>query len=176
MDINEKRHAELIKERIAVFDEVMADGVVIHGIPTFKRLSTGNTMNKEEQKVEVTGGVFTDFINHIIAPDHVWNREKYIGSRTMNGSENGMESSVRFQYCRGNAFAEGYVGNLKFRIYYSHLQGFQVYIQHIELKGEITEDTPPKLCSPNGTGNGEIKEIISYFVNHYQNRHLVKQT
>lgn len=171
MDINEKRHAELIKERIAVFDEVMADGVVIHGIPTFKHPSPGKPMNKEEQKTEVTGGVFTDFINHIINPKHVWDHEKYVGGRTLNGSENGIESSVRYQYCLGNAFAEGYVGHLKFRIYYSHLQGFQVYTRPIIYKGDIQEeDSRPDRWHSNGTGLDEEKDIIPFFVEHPVNR------
>lgn len=122
------------------------------------------------------GGVFTDFIKHITNPDHVWNHEKYVGSRNLSGSEAGMESSVRFQYCHGNAFAEGYVGNLKFRIYYSQLQGFQVYVKHLNADLPVQDAVSrPVTFHPDGSGisntyNPNKLDIIQWVVNHFHNR------
>lgn len=150
--------------------EVVVNDIVIRDSLHFKRQSLEEIMNKEQQKTEVTGGVFTDFIKHITNPDHVWNHEKYVGSRTLNGSEHGIESSVRFQYCRGNAFAEGYVGNLKFRIYYSDLQGFQMYTQPIENKEDIQIGNRPVTFHSDGKGLGLGQGIIQFAVEHPINR------
>lgn len=70
---------------------------------------------------------FTEMVEYLTDPDNVWNPEKYIPSRTLNGNSFGKESMIRMQYVRGAGFAEGYVGNYKFILYYSNIQGWQLH-------------------------------------------------
>lgn len=70
---------------------------------------------------------FTEMVEYLTDPDNVWNPDKYIPSRSMHGHSFGKESQIRFQYVRGAAYAEGYVGNWKFMLYYSNLQGWQLH-------------------------------------------------
>lgn len=70
---------------------------------------------------------FSEMVDYLTDPDNVWDSTKYIPSRTMNGHSFGKESQFRFQYVRGAAYAEGYMGNYKFMLYYSNLQGWQLH-------------------------------------------------
>lgn len=79
------------------------------------------------QQTEMLKCDFNEMVDYLIEPDNVWNPEKYIPTRTLNGHSFGQESQIRFQYVRGAAYAEGYVGNWKFELYFSNLQGWQVH-------------------------------------------------
>lgn len=70
---------------------------------------------------------FREMVDYLTDPDNVWNPEKYIPTRTLNGRSFGQESQIRFQYVRGSAYAEGYVGNWKFELFFSNLQGWQLH-------------------------------------------------
>ena len=87
---------------------------------------------------------FTDMVNYMVDENNVWNPGRYIPNRTLNGFSFGQESGFHYQYCRGNAYAEGFVGNLKFMLFYSHLQGFQLHWTGF-LDGD--EITPHKILS-----------------------------
>lgn len=66
------------------------------------------------------------YLDYVSNEDHVWNDEKYITSRQLQGTSFDHETSLTMQYCRGASFARGMIGNTKIKIYGSTLQGFQV--------------------------------------------------
>lgn len=84
---------------------------------------------KLEQKFNLmkNPGVFGEFMDYITTADHIWNPDKYIQSRTMNGESYGQETVLRFQYVLGNAYADGHVGNWRFRVFKTHAT-FQLYL------------------------------------------------
>lgn len=69
-----------------------------------------------------------DIVAYMMDENNVWNPEKYVQNRTLSGKSFDQESLIRFQYCRGNAYAEGHVGNFRFQLYFSNLQGFQFHV------------------------------------------------
>lgn len=70
---------------------------------------------------------FTEMVEYMIDPDNVWNPEKYVQQRTLNGQSFGKESLIRMQYVRGAGYAEGHMGNVKFMLFFSNLQGWQLH-------------------------------------------------
>lgn len=88
--------------------------------------------NKMKQLVEKfntnDAGSFGEFMNYITTADNVWNPEKYLGSRTVNGRSFGKESAFNYKYVLGNAFAEGYIDNFQFRLFKNH-SNFQLYMK-----------------------------------------------
>lgn len=61
--------------------------------------------------------IVVNFLDYVFDRDNIYKKEKYTGGRTMNGRAFGTEASMRLQYCMGGFFAEGWAGEIKFRIY-----------------------------------------------------------
>lgn len=61
--------------------------------------------------------IFKEFVDYVFDQDHERQRDKFLGGRVLNGFAFGVEANLRFQYCAGGYFAEGWIGSLKFRIY-----------------------------------------------------------
>jgi len=70
---------------------------------------------------------FVDYLAYVFDESNRYKREKYTGGRTLNGFAFDLECSIRVQYCVGSSYAEGWIGNLKFRIYICPLKGYRAY-------------------------------------------------
>jgi hypothetical protein len=104
-----------------------------------------------------------DILFHCFDPSNVWNFEHYV-DRTLSGSSVGQDCSLKFRYVRGSAFVNGYIGNTSIRIYYSNLQGFQVY--HAPLGEKPLEGdgiVPSTFRTENIVG---VYEFIAFIVKH----------
>lgn len=73
---------------------------------------------------------FRRFISYISDERHVWDKEKYVPLRSCNGNSFNLESAFQFQYCVGNAFAKGRLGDFRFMLFKDH-QGFVLHIAPI---------------------------------------------
>lgn len=91
------------------------------------------------EQTEVPKCDFGYMVDYLIDPDNVWNPEKYIPSHMLHGHSFGQESQIHFQYVRGAAYAEGYVGNWKFKLFFSNLQGWQLHWTGTLDEGEFDE-------------------------------------
>jgi hypothetical protein len=100
---------------------------------------------------------FTEMVEYLTDPDNVWNPEKYVPNRTLNGNSFGKESMIRMQYVRGAGFAEGYVGNYKFILYYSNIQGWQLHWLGTLDGGMFS---PPLVRSLSPDAKSELLEVV----------------
>lgn len=71
---------------------------------------------------------FLEYVDYVYDGANKYKREKYTGGRTLNGFAFEQECSIRVQYCVGSSYTEGWIGNLKFRIYICPLEGFRAYV------------------------------------------------
>lgn len=96
-----------------------------------------------------------DFVNYVTNADNVWNPERYLENRRVNGVTDGYEYSFKYTYTIGNAYMTGQIGQVKVEVYYQYLQGFQVYIR---LDGELIKQesfVPHKV--------EEVKELLAFY-------------
>lgn len=126
---------------------------------------------KTDRDDECDGGPLTKFVDYVTNKDHIRNHEKYLMSRCERGTESGLEAWIKFQYVFGRAFGEGYVGNLKFRVYYDFDTGFELFYVPFTsgLRLERQGETPMVFnTDPNQPGNE--KEFIKFLVEHQADR------
>lgn len=79
------------------------------------------------QQTELLKCDFREMVDYLADPDNVWNPAKYVANHAVYGHSFGQESQILYQYVRGAAYAEGYVGNWKFELFFSNLQGWQLH-------------------------------------------------
>ena len=60
--------------------------------------------------------------------DQIYNPETYKQCSTFSGFAFGKESRFTLQYVMGNGYAQGSIGDHRFRLFWSHLQGFQLTV------------------------------------------------
>lgn len=82
---------------------------------------------------------FNEMIDHFTDPDNVWDPKRYVANHAVYGQSFGKESQIRYQYVRGSGYAEGYVGNWKFKLFFSDLQGWQLHWTGTLDEGEFDE-------------------------------------
>lgn len=77
---------------------------------------------------------------HMVNPDNVWNPDRY-AHRPIAEPVDGKEFFGLYQYVRGSGYFDGVCDGLFLRIYFSNLQGFQIYVN---ADRNLLEQTPPK--------------------------------
>lgn len=75
--------------------------------------------------------IFADLLDHVLDTDNVRNHEKYLQGRVTSGSVFGKEASLRVQYCVGGFFVEGWIHNMKIRMYGAVYGGYHIYFCHV---------------------------------------------
>lgn len=99
---------------------------------------------------------FLEYVDYVFDESNKYKREKYTGGRTLNGFAYAQECSIRVQYCVGSSYAEGWIGNLKFRIYICPLKGYRAFTC---LGDEVIDEV-------NGNKNiGTTKEELIEYIN-----------
>lgn len=101
------------------------------------------------QSAETESNVLAEFALYVSNKANTWQPERYLPKRVLNGQAFGKESSLSFQYVLGNAYLEGYIGDVRLRIFYRDLQGFQVYTS---LKPPAREMERPATFHPSTSG------------------------
>jgi len=69
--------------------------------------------------VQKNEDILAQYLNYVGNHSFVWNKDKYVQRRVLDGKVGEKEGHIVFQYCLGGAYAEGWFGNVKFRIYSS---------------------------------------------------------
>lgn len=114
---------------------------------------------------EVERNIIEDYAKHVFDSDNVWDSEKYINSRKLEGNAFGKDALVRFQYVLGNSHLIGIVGDRYIEIFGSQTQyGYQVYTWHIDQgeKGRTKNDLRPAVYTGrfNPTAVAEFLDFI----------------
>lgn len=96
---------------------------------------------------------FRRFVNYITDSKHVWDPDKYVSKRVCNGSSFNLESRLEFQYCLGNAYARGHIGDFRLVIYKTHDQ----FVVHIAPLSQALPTEPTFTCHTDTPG-----ELITF--------------
>lgn len=72
---------------------------------------------------------FIEFLEYVTKSDP-YNVDAFVTTRTVVGTSFGRESTVRYSYLLGNAYATGYIGDLNFRIFMDAIKGIQFYVNN----------------------------------------------
>lgn len=95
-------------------------------------------VEKEEVKVS---DIIKDFVDYVFDTANIFDREKFLGGRNVTGDAFGKEANLRYQYCSGGYFAEGWAGNIKFRIYGLTSRTVTTWRYHVcPIDGQINEE------------------------------------
>lgn len=108
-----------------------------------------------DQTEKPKGNILEQFVQYVTDKENVWDPNRYLKSRTLSGLVFNQESQLSFQYVLGNAYMEGYVGDLTLQVFYHGLNGFQAIIHGA---GEALPVTPLPFHPSRGGGN----EFIAY--------------
>jgi len=113
---------------------------------------------------EVERDPLQKFADHVFNPNNVWDPEQYIQNRTMSGKLTGhcSDSSLRMQYCHGNSYAEGYLGDTAIRIFGSNLQGYQIWVFPLGLDFKEAQSTRRPLYVHPSDKDGFLKTVLMY--------------
>lgn len=76
-----------------------------------------DAFTKLENSLSEEGGVITEAIMYVFNKNYVNKSEKYTGGRTLSAKAFGGESVLRIQYVYGSFFIDGYIENMKLRVY-----------------------------------------------------------
>lgn len=75
--------------------------------------------------------IFVEVLEHVLNTDNVQNHAKFLQGRVISGSICGKEAELRVQYCVGGFFVEGWIDNMKIRMYGDVYSFYKVYFCHI---------------------------------------------
>lgn len=105
--------------------------------------------------------VLEQFVQYVTDKGNIWDPEKFLSGRRLNGQAFGKESQLSFQYVLGNAYLTGTIGDLKIQIFYRDLNGFQMYITP---PGEPLV-VAPEAFHPSRGGGQQLLDAVQDAVN-----------
>lgn len=105
--------------------------------------------------------IFLEYVDYVFDDKNKYKREKYLGNRIMNGTAYSLEASIRLQYCVGSSYAEGWIGNLKFRIYICPYIGYRAFACNAD---EVIDENTLAEGSRHKVGNS--RESLLEFITH----------
>lgn len=114
---------------------------------------------------EVERNILANYVEHVLNEENIWDPEKYLNSRKLEGMAFGQDALVRFQYVLGNSHLIGVVGDRYIEIFGSQTQyGYQVYTWHIDQgeKGRTKNDLRPAVFTGRNsvTATAEFLDFI----------------
>lgn len=101
-----------------------------------------------KQETTAVRDCFIDLVNYVSKQEDIYDPETYKQSSMMSGKAFDEECRINYTYVAGTAFAAGFIGNTRFRLWYNHLQGFQM--QMVRQPEELAKENGERVsCVPH---------------------------
>lgn len=79
----------------------------------------------------MSDNIFADAVDHFLETLNARDPSKYLQGRVTNGTAFAHDAQLRTQYCVGSMFVEGWIGNMKVRMYGNISYKWYIYFGHI---------------------------------------------
>lgn len=117
----------------------------------------------------MSDNIFVDMLDHFLDEANVRDPNKYLHGRVTNGKAFETEAQLRTQYCNGGLFVEGWIGNMKVRMYGRLYGGWDLYFGHISEAIDESTDTLHHATGglPRQSWKEDILEVVEEKLKHF---------